>query len=332
MTSVNLNTQLTLSFEKGEEPASANLCIALGETTIVMPLPSGLDFAGNSPLHISLSLPNACLHNKETTNAVASSEPAPQNKTPDKEAAKTQTPKSQLLLPSPRLQKATSKYATEWPLVGGKDLVIDTDDILNSKAFSQAYKPGIKRDIYIAGCPGLMALKKQLGIPVFKIGECGEGRIADRIRQQSKDQYGSHYKMDGDWPVQDNGYDKYSALQIYLPKSHLNENSPIKLLSRGLTVTLPEGMSRAQFSYRFQKKLASCSWIEWRKTDEAIDHFERNAIDQDITDRYTDYGTAQTSDLTQATELYCIRNEVEDDCKRLVAVIENVILEQMGLI
>jgi len=160
-----------------------------------------------------------------------------------KKTSENKEDKKQLLLPSARSQTASSKYQTQWPVIGGDDLILDTAEILSSKAFAEKFSPGIKRDIYIAGCPGLKELKQQLSIPIFKIGECGEGRIADRIKQQSKDQYGSYYQIDGDWPVQDEGYDEYSALQIYLPEA-LHEKSPVRVLTRGLAVTLPQGMSR----------------------------------------------------------------------------------------
>ncbi|MEJ5082531.1 hypothetical protein [Ochrobactrum sp. MYb379] len=331
MSSSNATTQLKITFDAGNEPQSANMRIELGEASIVLPLSPGLRFEGEHPLSISLNFPNHFIFNQETIDASVSSKSATTEETSHTKASENKADKKQLLLPSARSQTASSKYQTQWPVIGGDDLILDTADILSSKAFAEKFSPGIKRDIYIAGCPGLKDLKKQLSIPIFKIGECGEGRIADRIKQQSKDQYGSYYQIDGDWPVQDEGYDEYSALQIYSPET-LHENSPVRALTRGLSVTLPQGMSRQQFSAGFQKRLASCSWLKWRNTEDAIAHFERKNINQDIIDRYTDYGVGGRTDMTQATELYCIRNENPDDCKRLIAIIENVILAHMGLI
>lgn len=333
MTTAHTNIQLTISFETGSEPQSANLHIKLDQANIVLPLPDGLRFEGENPMCISLSFPNTHSTQQETNYANISSASAASHEEPNAESAEDKAAKKQLLLPSPSTPKksSSSQYQTQWPIVGGDDLLLDTAEILNSKAFQDAFKPGIKRDIYIAGCSGLSELKKQLSIPIFKIGECGEGHIADRIRQQSKDQYGSYFKINGDWPVQDEGYNDYSALQFYLPDD-LHPMSPVQPSTRGLTVTLPKGMSRHQFSRAFQKRLASCSWLEWRKTEDALAHFKRKNIDQDIIDRYTDYGVGGKSDIAQATELYCIRNQDVKDCRRLTAVIENVILEQMGLI
>lgn len=331
MTTGNTNIQLTISFDADNEPKTATLRIELGRAQISMPLPDGLRFEGENPLSISLSFPDNFILNKEAPHANCSPDTETPHETITSTAAQNKTDKKQLLLPSPRSSKAPSRYQTQWPVIGGDDLLLETAGILNSKVFSDKFVPGIKRHIYIAGCDGLRDLKRQLSIPIFKVGECGEGRIADRIKQQSKDRYGSYYKLDGDWPVQDEGYDEYSALQIYLPET-LHEKSPVRALTRGLSVTLPHDMSRQQFSRGFQKRLASCSWLNWRKTDDAIDHFERKNINQDIIDRYTDYGVGGGVDITQATELYCIRNENPDDCKRLIAIIENVILSHMGLI
>lgn len=330
MTSNNSTIQLTISFDAGHEMKTPNIRIELGQTSISMPLPNGLCFEGESPLSISLAFPNQFIHVQETNDACFSPKSATTEEASHTSATENKTDKKQLLLPSPCSTKALSKYQTQWPVIGGEDLILDTADILSSKAFTEKFSPGITRDIYIAGCPGLKDLKKQLSIPIFKVGECGEGRIADRVKQQSKDQYGAYYKIDGDWAVQGEGYDEYSALQIYVPET-LHEKSPVRALTRGLSVTLPQGMSRQQFSRGFQKRLASCSWLDWRNTQDAIAHFARKNINQDIIDRYTDYGIGGQTDITQATELYCIRNENPDDCKRLIAIIENVILAHMGL-
>ncbi|MFI3905545.1 hypothetical protein [Ochrobactrum sp. S1502_03] len=329
MTSAITNMQLNIRFEAGDDASTANIRIQLGQTDIALPLPAGLRFESTKPLHMSLSIPHPV--NQETDYARISTSSTASNEAAPAETAKDKAFKKQLLLPSPASSKVSSKYQTQWPVIGGEDLILDTNAILSSAAFSANFEAGIIRDIYIAGCPGLKHLKGQLSIPIFKVGECAQDRIADRIKQQSKDQYGSYYKINGDWPVQDEGYDEYSALQIYIPET-LHENSPVRALTRGLRVTLPKGMSRQQFSNRFQRKLSSCSWIEWRKTEDAIAHFERKNINPDIIDRYTDYGTGEKYDISQATELYCIRNENAQDCKRLIAVIENVILEHMGLI
>lgn len=330
MTNKNTTIQFTISFDIGDTTQPANMCIKPEKASIVPSLSHKIHFESENPLIISLSFLNHFIFNQETNDACFLSKSATE-KTPDTKTAEIKADKKQLLLPPALSQTTSSKYQTQWPIIGGHDLILDTSDILSSKAFAEKYRPGIIRDIYIAGCPGLKDLKKQLSIPIFKIGECGEGRIADRIKQQSKDQYGSYYQIDGDWPVQDEGYDEYSALQIFLPET-LHEKSPVRALTRGLSVTLPYGMSRQQFSREFQKRLASCSWLKWRNTDDALAHFERKHINRDIIDRYTDYGIGGQSDIIQATELYCIRNENPDDCKRLIAVIENVILSHMGLI
>lgn len=329
MKTVNTNVQLTISFDAGSEPKSATMRIVFGQAQMSLPLPNGLCFEGGNPLSISLSFPDNFILSKEALHANCSPHTETPPETITSKVAQNKTDEKQLLLPSPRSQKALSKYPTQWPVIGGEDLILDTADILNSKAFSAKFVPGIKRHIYIAGCDGFRDIKRQLSIPIFKVGECGEGRIADRMKQQSKDQYGSYYKIDGDGPVKEKGYNNYSALQICLPEM-LHEQSPVRALTRGLSVTLPHDMSRQQFTRGFQKRLASCSWLVWRNTEDAIDHFERNNINQDITDRYTDYGVG--GGITQATELYCIRNENQDDCKRLIAIIENVILAHMGLI
>ncbi len=330
MTNTFSNTELAISFANADKNAAPHMRIQLGDADLLMPLPDGLTFTGKAPLNLSLSIPNQFVAMQEEYYASTSPQTS-HEETHDTEEAPKEACTPQLLLPPAAPQKTVSKYQTQWPVVGGNDLLMDTSDILKSEAFRKKYQPGIKRDIYIAGCPGLKDLKKQLSIPIFKIGDCGEGRIAERIKQQSKDQYGSYYKINGDWPVQDEGFDDYSALQIYLPVSH-HQMSPVRASSRGLTVTLPEGMTRQQFSRAFQKRLASCSWLEWRKTEDALAHFERKNINQDVIDRYTDYGAGETTDIAQATELYCIRNEVEEDCKRLIAVIENITLEHMGLL
>lgn len=333
MTNENKKNHLIIFFNAASQSQAANMRIELGGATIVLPLPDGLRFEGEKPLSINLSFPNHFILNEDPIHAKVSSSSQAAEEVAVTPKTNEETDKRQLLLPSPRISKpsVSSHYQTQWPIIGGDELVLDTADLLNSKIYKEAYKPGIKRDIYIAGCSGLSELKKRLSIPIFKIGECGEGRITDRIKQQSKDQYGSYYKINGDWAEQEEGYDDYSALQFYLP-DNLHALSPVSPSTRGLTVTLPQGMSRQQFTRGFQMRLASCSWLEWRKTDDAIAHFERKNIDQDIIDRYTDYGTGGRSEITQATELYCIRNQDVKDCSRLTAVIENVILAHMGLI
>lgn len=328
-----MKNHLTISFGAADQKQTANMRIELGGADITLPLPNGLHFEREDPISICLTFPNHFNSSEGSVHANTFSPSAAVKELAGTESPNEGTDQKQLLLPSPRLSKTStsSQYQTQWPIIGGDDLILDTADILSSQTFREAFQPGIKRDIYIAGCSGLSELKKRLSIPIFKIGECGEGRITDRIKQQSKDQYGSYYKINGDWPVQDEGYDDYSALQFYLPDD-LHAMSPVKPSTRGLTVTLPQGMSRQQFTRSFQTRLASCSWLEWRNTNDAIAHFQRKNIDQDIIDRYTDYGAGGGSDITQATELYCIRNQDVKDCTRLTAVIENVILAHMGLI
>jgi hypothetical protein len=219
---------------------------------------------------------------------------------------------------------------TPWPQIGAEGIVLETAPLLASEEYRQAYRPGLKREIYIAGCEGLAGLKAVLNIPVFKIGECGAGNIDERIQQLGTDKYGAAWK-NGKTPVIENGYDKYTTMQLHAHAVR-SKHGPVKYTPRGLIVTLPEGMTTSEFSDKFLEKMASGSWLNWCETEEAAKHFAKRGIDAARAKRFTPFQAGSKQTLRRAQEFYCIRNNDKTDLQRLVAVIENVILEYLKLI
>jgi len=228
--------------------------------------------------------------------------------------------------PSP---KASPLYVpTNWPRVGGRENLPSTAELLGSAAFRDRYRPGEEREIYVAACSGLARLSTLFRLPTYKISTCGAGRLPERIKELRRDGYGAEWRSNGQYVVDDKGFNDWFPSHIYL-NFPTAENSPVAIRPRALTVRLPITMSATDFDIAFDREVRKAAIDLWVATPEGAAHCAWLGVDPAIAQRSTAYPHGAGARDCPCTEIAILRIREESD--RLVKIAERVILQHVAM-
>ncbi len=211
-----------------------------------------------------------------------------------------------------------TKFKGLWPRIGGHDFSAPSRDVFASAEYKSRYKPGECRDIYVAACNGVRRLSAASGVPQNKVSTCKAGSLPSRLRAIGREGYGSIIIRDGK-EIVEGGFQQW---KIYSPPKSLaiSPNSPVTLQGTVLRAHMPISMSSLQFDDKFDELVIKGSpYLEQGSGSVA------NMLPHRFTVRKR-HG-AHVTEI--AKEIVVFRSRGDFD--RLVAIIEQVILEHLGL-
>ncbi len=214
--------------------------------------------------------------------------------------------------------------ASEWAKVGGADLIPAATNLFLTSPFKDAYRPGATRLIYVAGCPGLAELAKQIAMPCYSVSTTSPDRLAARIEEKRRDQYGAWRQIDGVWTWRP-GFDEWFPSQLH-PCGQKSPNSPVRADVRGILVRLPEGMSELEFDKAFDAYTRLGALDVWARTPLGQQHCVARGVDPHGLELATQYpGWA----FSPALEIcgFSIYRGVD----RLVAIAEQIVASHLEL-
>lgn len=193
-----------------------------------------------------------------------------------------------------------------------------------SAEFQSAYRPGAKRAIYAAGCPGLAARAKAANVSQYKIGLTSLWRLQARIEELRRDCYGAWILQDGVWRKRE-GFHTWFASQLR-PTLVASPRSPVTVQVRHIEVDLPESMTVEQFDAEFDRALEPGAIDLWATTEAAQRHCASRGIDPQELQSATRYPGLK---LAPAREIYAF--SIFSGTDRLVAIAEQIIARFLGV-
>ena len=217
---------------------------------------------------------------------------------------------------------------TDWPVVGGRGANLAVPDIFDSDAYRDAYREGLKREIYVAASAGLARVANALNMPIYKVSTCAENRMPDRMAELRADAYASTWFCGGHY-VSDADFDDWfpSHFRVTRPPA---KNSPVNAAPRAITVALPDDMAPSQFDREFDEAVRVAAIDEWVMSREGREHCIFRGVEPAFAIRMTPYRHGAAARNSPARELACFRPKSDGD--RLVAIAEIIILKHLGLI
>ncbi len=221
-----------------------------------------------------------------------------------------------------------SKLNSDWPQIGGRRFVGPPPDIFLNRDYLDKYRPGRWRSGYVASCDGLERLSAHYSVPIAKTSTCGDGALADRLCEIGAEAYGSVHLIDG-LEVCD---DDFRRWRTFRPPSDLTPlpNSPVVVHKECVGACMPEGMTDKEFDDRFDELVRLGSIGDWLVSDAGDVHCGKVRANPMLGRRYTRRMYDRASQSEQATEIVAFRKRM--DFARLVAIMERVILEYLGLL
>lgn len=226
-----------------------------------------------------------------------------------------------------KLPPRWSNIKTDWPQIGGRRFKPIPPEIFVSSAYLATYRPGLTRAGYVAICDGTETLSKQFKMPIAKTSSCDGDRLPDRLRDITTEEYGSVY-LNGDRQVRQQGFKGWRTQPV--PDGLiLSPNSPVILTEHALLARMPQSMTRGDFDSRYDELVRLGSVGSWVETDAGILHCQRVGVSPELGQRFTVRKRGKKIDREQSLEIVAFRPKM--DYQRLVAIIERVILEHLGL-
>ena len=216
-----------------------------------------------------------------------------------------------------------------WPRVGGLGRLEPTADRFACDAYRNAYRPGLARQIYVGACFGLRRLSATLQVPLQKVSTCSAGRLMERMKEVSVDEYASEYSKDGRYVADRDGFRNWYPAHLHTSVRPA-VNSPVSASARALTVTLPDTMSAAEFDLAFDAEVRKASIADWVATPEGRRHCAARGVDPALACRATPYPYGDVTRHSHALEIIVFRTR--DDVDRLINLAERIVLKKLGLI
>jgi len=216
-----------------------------------------------------------------------------------------------------------------WPRVGGLGRLEPTADLFRREAYRDAYRPGLARQIYAGACFGLRRLSATLQVPLQKVSTCSAGRLLERMKEVSIDQYAGEYSKDGRYVADRDGFRNWYPAHLHTSVRPA-VNSPVSASARALTVTLPDTMSAAEFDLDFDAEVRKASIADWVATPEGRYHCAARGVDPALACRATPYPYGDVTRHSPALEIVVFRTR--QDVDRLIGLAERVVLKKLGLI
>jgi hypothetical protein len=233
------------------------------------------------------------------------------------------------LLPDvgPMTGNVYGRAGSEWPIIGA-NLAAIPKGIFESEAFRERFEPGDVVKTYGAGCCGLRTLASRIDAPIRKIGASLAADIRTRMKDVSRDRYAGLIKIGDEYQIEA-GFDAYMATP-FVCAARPSPNSPVSIEPRSFSVVLPKQMRFTDFERALQKALQPASLHHWVSTPVGLEHFAKLSIDPAVARRFTNYGYSGLGQPIPAEEIYITRPRSDGD--RLVAILETIVLEHLGLV
>ena len=214
--------------------------------------------------------------------------------------------------------------AVPWPQVGGPDLVVSATNLFLTPEFQDVYRPGLTRLIYVGATPGLADRAKELAMPVYNISTTSPDRLAARIEEKRRDQYGAWRWIDGNWAWRP-GFDGWFPSQIH-PCGQRSPDSPVQAGVRGITVRLPDGMTPKEFDDEFDAMTKHGALDAWSETEAGRQYCIARGIDPDSLKMATLY-----PGWTYKPAYEICGFSIFKGTDRLIAISEQIIAKKLGL-
>ena len=216
-----------------------------------------------------------------------------------------------------------------WPRVGGLGRLEPTSDLFARDAYRNAYRPGLARQIYAGACFGLRRLSATLQVPLQKVSTCSAGRLLERMKEISADEYASEYAKDGRYVADRDGFRNWYPAHLHTSVRPA-VNSPVSVAARALTVALPDTMSAEGFDLAFDAEVSKASVADWVATPEGRRHCADRGVDPAVARRVTPYRYGEATRHCPAVEIVVFRTR--NDAARLITLGERVVLKHLGVI
>jgi len=217
---------------------------------------------------------------------------------------------------------------TPWPRPGhiSRDALHDSKPAFTFPA--DRFLHGLDVNIYIAGTVGLATIAALYKIPLFKVGASAVSDLLVRQGDLNRDAYGAYFYRDGQAMIDEGfAWRRWEMRQVEL-LTQPHPSSPVRQMSRTLSVRLPEGMTFPFFEKELHRRLSVCALHIFTKSSAGSLHFFHLGIDPKSVPRYVGYKFGTGVRLSLAQELYIIRPREDWDRLRIIA--EAIIGDWLG--
>ena len=231
--------------------------------------------------------------------------------------------------PTPSANPRARYVPTDWPRIGGRVDLPDVGHLFASAAYRDQCGDGESREIYAAACPGLAQLVSRLRMPLYKVSSCAFGRLADRMRELSRDRYAAEWFCDGRYVSEPAGFTNWFPSHLSAAKPAA-PNSPVTIGPRALTVKLPRTLSAEAFDAAFDAEIRKAAIDLWVMDEPGMRHCAFVDVDPAMAQRATTFSYGSGARSCPAKEIVVFRPN--EDADRLVAIVERIVTEHLGLI
>jgi hypothetical protein len=224
-----------------------------------------------------------------------------------------------------RNERKSPHMPTQWPKIGGEPFRPAPTNAFLQEDFCDIFKPGETRGLYVAGCVGQRDLSVvEIAIPGYKVSSCRIDRLADRMFELNRDQYGALWHNGEDW-ILDDGWNTWFPSHLY-PSQQPSPNSPVSARERIIAVTLPVSLAPAEFDRLIDREIRKGAFDLWSMTAEGRQHCAALGVNPRKLIRFTEYPGWRR---IPAVELVAF--SIYSGADRLISLAERVILEHLGL-
>ena len=211
------------------------------------------------------------------------------------------------------------------PVIGGHDLTAPPEDVFLSGA--RKYE-SYGRLVYVAGCPGQLALPRALGIWLAKPGCTEPGRLNPRMKELSYQGYGEARRIAGGWSRPEAGWRKWDSLYLK-PTMAPRPGGPVTVEHHSLVVRVPTTLSKDDFDDAFDRLVRKGALWPWADTPDVRRHCWNRGVDPFRAYR----GTLADNPPKAAREICVVSLGAQSrDVDRLIAIAEHVVAKHLGLV
>ncbi len=220
-----------------------------------------------------------------------------------------------------------SKINSDWAQIGGRHFVPPSPEAFLSAAYKAAYRPGRWRGFYVGECDGLKNLSRKFMLPINKVSTTDVTRLTERLRENGNDEYAAVYLAEGH-EIRESGFKRWRTI---CPPQGLqpSPNGPVQVMNQCLALRMPDTMSDQELDERFDELVRLGSLGAWLDTDAGRLHCQKVGVSPYYGQRFTGRPYGREIAREQSQEIVAFRTR--SDFSRLVAIIERVVLEHLGL-
>ena len=211
------------------------------------------------------------------------------------------------------------------PVIGGHEFTPPPEGIfLSGPRKYESYR----RLVYLAGCPGQVALSRALDIWLAKPGCATPGRLRNRMEELSDQGYGAARRVAGGWSGPEPGWDDWDALYLK-PAKGPRPNSPVTVERHALVVRVPTTLSEDDFDDAFDRLVRKGALWPWANSPAVRRHCSDRGVDP-----FRAYRGTLADNPPKAARQICVVSlgGQSRDVDRLIAIAEHVVAKHLGLI